>query len=77
MSKRLGIPEGRVLPTPIFEFFYKSDALHDPMVNDSHVEVLGSGSDAYRQPEPADWADTAVADANGRRVAVYADEDER
>ena len=41
MSKRLGIPEGKVLPTPVFEFFYKSDALHDPMVNDAHIEVLG------------------------------------
>lgn len=41
MSKRLGIPEGKVLATPVFEFFYKSDALHDPMVNDAHVEVLG------------------------------------
>ncbi|MEO8134984.1 MAG: phosphoribosylaminoimidazolesuccinocarboxamide synthase [Betaproteobacteria bacterium] len=41
MSKRLGIPEGRLLATPVFEFFYKSDALHDPMVNDAHVEVLG------------------------------------
>ncbi len=44
MSKRLGIPEGMVLPAPIFEFFYKSDALHDPMVNDAHVEVLGWAS---------------------------------
>jgi phosphoribosylaminoimidazole-succinocarboxamide synthase len=41
MSKRLGIPEGKVLATPVFEFFYKSDALHDPMVNDAHIEVLG------------------------------------
>ena len=41
LAKRLGIPEGRVLSAPIFEFFYKNDALHDPMVNDSHVEVLG------------------------------------
>jgi phosphoribosylaminoimidazole-succinocarboxamide synthase len=41
MSKRLGIPEGKVLATPIFEFFYKSDALHDPLINDAHIEVLG------------------------------------
>ena len=41
MSKRLGIPEGKVLATPVFEFFYKSDALHDPMINDAHIEVLG------------------------------------
>jgi len=46
MSKRLGIPEGQVLPSPIFEFFYKSDALHDPMVNDAHIEVLGWASAA-------------------------------
>ena len=44
MSKRLGIPEGKVLPAPVFEFFYKSDALHDPMINDSHIEVLGWAS---------------------------------
>ncbi|MFS8085022.1 MAG: phosphoribosylaminoimidazolesuccinocarboxamide synthase, partial [Acidobacteriota bacterium] len=41
MSKRLGIPEGKVLATPVFEFFYKNDALHDPLVNDAHIEVLG------------------------------------
>jgi phosphoribosylaminoimidazole-succinocarboxamide synthase len=46
MCKRLGIPEGQVLPKPIFEFFYKSDALHDPMVNDAHIEVLGWASAA-------------------------------
>jgi phosphoribosylaminoimidazole-succinocarboxamide synthase len=41
MAKRLGIAEGMVLPAPVFEFFYKSDALHDPMVNDYHLLALG------------------------------------
>ena len=41
MAKRLGIPEGTVLPEPIFEFFYKSDPLKDPLVNDDHIRVLG------------------------------------
>jgi phosphoribosylaminoimidazole-succinocarboxamide synthase len=41
MAKRLGIPEGTVLPEPIFEFFYKSDPLKDPLVNDEHIRVLG------------------------------------
>jgi len=41
MAKRYGIPEGTLLPEPIFEFFYKSDALHDPLVNDDHIRVLG------------------------------------
>ena len=41
MAKRYGIEEGRRLPEPIFEFFLKSDPLHDPLVNDDHIRVLG------------------------------------
>jgi len=41
MAKRYGIPEGPRLPEPLFEFFYKSDALHDPLVNDDHIRILG------------------------------------
>ena len=29
---------------PIFEFFLKSDALHDPLCNDDHIRVLGWAS---------------------------------
>jgi phosphoribosylaminoimidazole-succinocarboxamide synthase len=41
MAKRYGIEEGRKLAEPIFEFFLKSDALHDPLCNDDHIRVLG------------------------------------
>ncbi len=41
MAKRYGIPEGMKLPEPVFEFFLKSDALHDPLCNDDHIRVLG------------------------------------
>ena len=41
MAKRYGIAEGTRLPEPIFEFFLKSDALHDPLINDDHIRVLG------------------------------------
>jgi phosphoribosylaminoimidazole-succinocarboxamide synthase len=44
MAKRYGIEEGTVLPEPIFEFFLKSDPLHDPLVNDDHIRVLGWAS---------------------------------
>jgi phosphoribosylaminoimidazole-succinocarboxamide synthase len=44
MAKRYGIEEGTRLPEPIFEFFLKSDALHDPLVNDDHIRVLGWAS---------------------------------
>jgi len=40
MAKRYGLEEGLRLPEPIFEFFLKSDALHDPLVNDDHIRVL-------------------------------------
>ena len=44
MAKRYGVAEGTRLHEPIFEFFYKSDALHDPLCNDDHIRVLGWAS---------------------------------
>jgi phosphoribosylaminoimidazole-succinocarboxamide synthase len=41
MAKRYGIEEGTKLSEPIFEFFIKSDALHDPLVNEDHIRILG------------------------------------
>jgi phosphoribosylaminoimidazole-succinocarboxamide synthase len=35
--RRLGVPEGMELNPPTFEFFLKSDQLHDPMINDYHI----------------------------------------
>lgn len=44
LTKRLGIEEGRVLEPPILEFFLKNDALHDPMINTSHIRTFGWAS---------------------------------
>jgi phosphoribosylaminoimidazole-succinocarboxamide synthase len=41
LCRRLGIEEGRELNPPTFELFYKSDALGDPMINESHVLTFG------------------------------------
>ncbi|GEN35645.1 MULTISPECIES: phosphoribosylaminoimidazolesuccinocarboxamide synthase [Aneurinibacillus] len=41
LAKRLGMEEGRALPYPVVEFYYKDDTLGDPLVNDSHIDVLG------------------------------------
>ena len=38
ICKRLGIEEGLDLNPPTFEFFYKDDELHDPMINEYHIE---------------------------------------
>ncbi len=39
-SKRLAIPEGTPLKSPIVEFYYKNDELDDPMVIDAHILAL-------------------------------------
>lgn len=41
LSRRLGVKEGQALEPPTFELFLKNDALHDPMINESHAETFG------------------------------------
>ena len=41
LCRRLGVAEGQTLEPPVFEFFLKNDALHDPMINDSHIITFG------------------------------------
>jgi phosphoribosylaminoimidazole-succinocarboxamide synthase len=41
IAKKLGLPEGEVFKRPILEYYYKDDALHDPMVNRNHLLILG------------------------------------
>ena len=44
LAKRLGIEEGTVLPRSIIEFYYKADALDDPMVSEEHITAFGWAS---------------------------------
>jgi phosphoribosylaminoimidazole-succinocarboxamide synthase len=44
MAKRLGIEEGTPLARPIVEFYFKNDALGDPLVTEDHIDVLGFAS---------------------------------
>lgn len=45
LVKRLGVEEGKELNPPTFELFLKNDALHDPMVNESHCKAFGWATD--------------------------------
>ena len=75
LSKRLGIEEGTQLPRPIVEFFYKDDALGDPMVAEEHIiafklgDTAGSGrhdrAGAARQ-RFHDWPDDGRRHQTGR-----------
>src|SRR6202023_1112561 len=41
LSTRLGLEEGVQLPRSIIEFYYKDDALNDPMVSEEHITAFG------------------------------------
>jgi phosphoribosylaminoimidazole-succinocarboxamide synthase len=40
LAKRMGLEEGADLPHPIVEYYYKSDPLDDPMINEDHIDVF-------------------------------------
>jgi phosphoribosylaminoimidazole-succinocarboxamide synthase len=44
--KRLGIAEGTKLPRPLVEFYYKDDALGDPLVTEDHALSFGWATEA-------------------------------
>lgn len=41
LAKRLGLEKGQALSRPILEFYYKNDALGDPLINEDHIQLLG------------------------------------
>ena len=56
LAKRLGIEEGTPLPRTILEYYYKDDALGDPLVTDEHILCFGWAA----QEELHDMADMAI-----------------
>lgn len=43
--KRLGFDKGTHFKSPLVEFYYKEDALNDPIITDDHVKLLGIADD--------------------------------
>ncbi|MDH7577024.1 MAG: phosphoribosylaminoimidazolesuccinocarboxamide synthase [Bacillota bacterium] len=41
LARRLGLPEGKALLSPVVDFCYKSDELHDPLVTEDQILALG------------------------------------
>ncbi|MFL2748423.1 MAG: phosphoribosylaminoimidazolesuccinocarboxamide synthase [bacterium] len=46
LSKRIGWEEGKELPHPIVEFYYKDDHLNDPLLAEEHIRLLELASEA-------------------------------
>ncbi|MGI6284820.1 phosphoribosylaminoimidazolesuccinocarboxamide synthase [Neomoorella humiferrea] len=56
LAKRLGLEEGTVLKRPVLEFYYKSDELHDPMINNYHIAALELATEAQiKEMETYAW----------------------
>jgi phosphoribosylaminoimidazole-succinocarboxamide synthase len=41
ITRRLGVEKGREISPPIVEFYLKSDELHDPLLCEDHIRLLG------------------------------------
>ena len=54
LVKRLGLKEGEPLPRPLIEFYYKDDALGDPLISEDHIAVFGWACLLYTSPSPRD-----------------------
>ena len=68
LAKRLGMEVGTRLPVPVLEFYYKSDALGDPLLNEYHVRAIGLAS----SEELRSIRDTAFR-ANGVLLPFFAE----
>ncbi len=44
LARKMGIKEGTEISHPILEFYYKDDALDDPMINADYVTAFGFGT---------------------------------
>ncbi|ARJ51508.1 phosphoribosylaminoimidazolesuccinocarboxamide synthase [Staphylococcus lutrae] len=45
ITKRLGFEKGLVFDYPFVEFFYKNDALNDPLMTEDHIKLLHLADD--------------------------------
>ena len=41
LTKRLGIPEGTILESPLLEYCLKKDELNDPLISKEHIYTFG------------------------------------
>ena len=68
LVKRLGLSEGDALPRPLVEFYYKDDALGDPLISEDHIAVF----DWCSAEELAEIV-TLAKRINQRMVEIFAD----
>lgn len=68
LVRRLGVEDGLELNPPVFEFFLKNDALHDPMVNEYHIETFG-----WAKAEDVNKMKELTFEVNAKLKKLFAD----
>ena len=68
ISKRLRIPEGEKLRRPLVEFYYKDDALGDPLLTEDHIEILDLAS-----PDEVELLKTKALEVNKVLTELFAE----
>ncbi|MDT8370682.1 MAG: phosphoribosylaminoimidazolesuccinocarboxamide synthase [Gammaproteobacteria bacterium] len=68
LVRRLGVEDGMELNPPVFEFFLKNDALHDPMVNEYHIETF-----AWAKAEDVTKMKALTFEVNAKLKKLFAD----
>ncbi|HOL14237.1 MAG TPA: phosphoribosylaminoimidazolesuccinocarboxamide synthase [Bacillota bacterium] len=68
ISKRLGVPEGERLRRPLVEFYYKDDALGDPLLTEDHIEILDLAS-----PDEVELLKTKALEVNKVLTELFAE----
>lgn len=68
LVRRLGVEDGMELTPPVFEFFLKNDALHDPMVNEYHIETFG-----WAKAEDVNKMKALTFEVNAKLKKLFAD----
>ncbi|ADC49987.1 phosphoribosylaminoimidazole-succinocarboxamide synthase [Alkalihalophilus pseudofirmus OF4] len=67
MAKRLGLEEGLKLARPVVEFYYKDDALGDPLITEDHIAILRAAT-----PEEVDQLKSMARKVNEHLQKLFA-----
>ncbi|NGP46068.1 phosphoribosylaminoimidazolesuccinocarboxamide synthase [Bacillaceae bacterium SIJ1] len=68
LAKRLGINEGEDINPAIVEFYYKDDALDDPLITEDHIRLL-----SLANQEDLETMKSAALQVNDQLTALFAE----
>ncbi|MBM7838974.1 phosphoribosylaminoimidazole-succinocarboxamide synthase [Alkalihalobacillus xiaoxiensis] len=66
MAKRLGLKEGKSLNQPLVEFYYKDDALGDPLITEDHIALLNAA-----KTEEVEQLKQMALSVNGELIELF------